>query len=61
MSLPVNEVFATIGEAGMREVVAAFYRQIPDDSLLGPMYPPDDLAGAEHRLCSFLTYRFGGP
>lgn len=61
MSLPVNEVFATIGEAGMREVVAAFYSQIPDDSLLGPMYPPDDLAGAEHRLCSFLTYRFGGP
>lgn len=61
MNVPVNEVFAAIGEAGIREVVAAFYRQVPDDSILGPMYPPDDLEGAEHRLCTFLVYRFGGP
>lgn len=25
------------------------------------MYPPEDLAGAEERLCMFLTFRFGGP
>lgn len=25
------------------------------------MYPPDDLAGAEARLCDFLVGRFGGP
>jgi hemoglobin len=34
---------------------------VPDDDLLGPMYPPDDLAGAEQRLCGFLVGRFGGP
>ncbi|MCL4113237.1 UNVERIFIED_CONTAM: hypothetical protein GTU68_052587 [Idotea baltica] len=25
------------------------------------MYPPDDLAGAEERLRSFLVFRLGGP
>ncbi|MCR9200899.1 MAG: globin [Planctomycetaceae bacterium] len=59
--MPVNEVFATVGESGIREVVAAFYRQVPDDSILGPMYPRDDMEGAEQRLRSFLVYRFGGP
>ena len=61
MNVPVNEVFATVGEAGIHEVVAAFYQQVPADSILGPMYPADDLEGAEHRLRSFLVYRFGGP
>jgi len=61
LNVPVNEVFATVGEAGIREVVAAFYQQVPADSILGPMYPADDLEGAEHRLRSFLVYRFGGP
>ena len=31
------------------------------DNLLGPLYPPEDLAGAEYRLRSFLIFRFGGP
>lgn len=57
----MNEVFATIGEEGLRDVVARFYLQVPEDDILGPMYPPDDLEGAEHRLRSFLAYRFGGP
>ncbi|MGE3175904.1 MAG: globin, partial [Vicinamibacterales bacterium] len=35
--------------------------QIPTDDILGPMYPPDDLAGAEARLRDFLVGRFGGP
>ncbi len=42
-------------------MVAAFYKQVPDDDILGPMYPPDDLAGAEERLRQFLIFRFGGP
>jgi hemoglobin len=42
-------------------VVAAFYRQVPGDYLLGPMYPPHDLEGAEQRLRDFLVGRFGGP
>jgi hemoglobin len=34
---------------------------VPADDVLGPMYPPDDLEGAERRLRDFLIYRFGGP
>jgi hemoglobin len=56
-----HEVYATIGEQGFRRLVAAFYRQVPGDDLLGPIYPKGDLAGAEERLRGFLIYRFGGP
>jgi hemoglobin len=56
-----QEIYAAIGEDGFRRLIAAFYRQVPGDDLLGPMYPPDDLAGAEERLRDFLVYRFGGP
>jgi len=56
-----QDVFAAIGEAGIGRVVAAFYRRVPQDDVLGPMYPPEDLAGAEARLRDFLIYRFGGP
>jgi hemoglobin len=56
-----NDVFGRIGEQGIARVVAAFYRQVPQDDVLGPMYPPEDLEGAEQRLRDFLVYRFGGP
>jgi hemoglobin len=56
-----EEVYPTIGEDGFRRLVAAFYRQVPGDSILGPMYPADDLEGAEYRLRMFLIGRFGGP
>lgn len=56
-----NEVYAAIGEEGFRRLVAAFYRQIPNDDVLGPIYPKHDLAGAEERLRNFLMFRFGGP
>jgi hemoglobin len=56
-----HEVYAAIGEAGFQRLVAGFYRQVPGDDILGPMYPPDDLAGAEQRLRDFLVGRFGGP
>lgn len=55
------EVFQLIGEEGFTRLIAAFYRQVPDDDILGPMYPTDDLAGAEQRLRDFLIGRFGGP
>ena len=55
-----TDVFAAIGEEGFRRLIAAFYRQVPGDEILGPMYPPD-LAGAEERLRDFLIGRFGGP
>ena len=56
-----HEVYPIIGEDGFRRLVAAFYAQVPGDDVLGPMYPKDDLAGAEQRLGDFLIYRFGGP
>ncbi|HLH04779.1 MAG TPA: globin [Bryobacteraceae bacterium] len=56
-----HEVFAAIGEKGFRELVGAFYRRVPEDPVLGPMYPNHDFAGAEERLRGFLIYRFGGP
>jgi hemoglobin len=56
-----EDVYARIGEAGFARLVRGFYRHVPADPLLGPMYPPDDLDGAEMRLRDFLVGRFGGP
>jgi hemoglobin len=56
-----GDVYALIGEEGFRRLVAAFYAQVPEDDILGPMYPKQDLAGAEERLRLFLIGRFGGP
>jgi hemoglobin len=56
-----EQIFPLVGEAGFTRLVAAFYRQIPDDDILGPMYPKEDREGAERRLRDFLIYRFGGP
>ena len=41
-------------------MVAAFYRRVKVDDLIGPMYPDDDWEGAEKRLADFLIYRFVG-
>jgi hemoglobin len=56
-----QEIYALIGEDGFRRLVGAFYRQVPGDEILGPMYPAHDLEGAEERLREFLVFRFGGP
>jgi hemoglobin len=56
-----HEIYSVIGQGGFARLVAAFYRQVPGDEILGPMYPAHDLAGAEQRLRDFLIYRFGGP
>jgi hemoglobin len=50
-----------IGTQGFTRLVAAFYSQVPQDDILGHMYPSQDLEGAEQRLRDFLIYRFGGP
>lgn len=57
----VSAIYQTIGEETLTQVVASFYRRVPTDEILGPMYPPEDLAGAERRLLGFLRFRFGGP
>lgn len=59
--LSENNLALVMGVAGIGKLVAAFYRQIPGDDVLGPMYPSEDLAGAEERLRLFLVFRFGGP
>jgi len=55
------DIYQRIGEEGFTRLVAAFYRQVPHDDILGAMYPPGELAAAEIRLRDFLIYRFGGP
>jgi hemoglobin len=56
-----GQVYERIGEDGFARLVRAFYAQVPADDILGPMYPADDLQGAEVRLRDFLIGRFGGP
>jgi hemoglobin len=56
-----EDVYLAIGEGGFARLVRAFYVQVPGDDVLGPMYPPHDLQGAEERLRDFLIGRFGGP
>jgi hemoglobin len=61
MNLLDTQIYETIGEDGFARLVAAFYRQIPADDILGPMYERRDMPAAELRLREFLIQRFGGP
>ena len=56
-----HQVYSAIGSDGFERLVDAFYRQVPGDDVLGPMYPAHDLSGAQQRLRDFLIFRFGGP
>jgi hemoglobin len=56
-----HQIFSVVGEDGFARLVAGFYRRVPEDEILGPMYGDDDLKGAEQRLRDFLIFRFGGP
>jgi hemoglobin len=49
------------GAETFRKLIGAFYRRVPDDPILGPMYPHDELAEAEERLRMFLEQYWGGP
>jgi hemoglobin len=53
------EVMKICGEAGIRRMVAAFYRRVRTDDLIGPMYPEGDWDGSEERLAEFLLFRLG--
>ena len=60
-SVPINEnPGSSLSEQQVTDMVAAFYRKVREDDLIGPMYPQDDWDGAEKRLRDFLIYRFGG-
>jgi hemoglobin len=60
MDLLDTQVYGSIGDDGFARLVAAFFRRVPKDDVLRPMYE-HDLAGAEWRLREFLVGRFGGP
>jgi hemoglobin len=49
------------GEETFRRLVARFYQGVAADPLLRPLYPEEDLAGAEQRLREFLIQYWGGP
>src|SRR5262245_4571957 len=55
-----EQIVSVVGEEGIARLTAAFYRQVYEDDILGPMYPEHDREGAEQRLCGFLIYRLGG-
>tara|TARA_R110002049_G_scaffold137349_2_gene297292 strand:- start:111 stop:491 length:381 start_codon:yes stop_codon:yes gene_type:complete len=59
--IDLNEICAHVGEAKLRAMVAAFYAEVREDDVIGPLYPQDDWMGAEKRLADFLVYRLGGP
>jgi len=53
-------VFGQIGEEGIIAMVKAFYKRVPEDDILGPMYPKNDMEGSEERMRDFLLFRIGG-
>lgn len=53
------DVMKACGEPGIRAMVAAFYRRVRHDDLIGPMYPDDDWEGSEERLADFMLFRLG--
>ncbi len=59
MTATEKDVVKACGESGIRAMVAAFYRRVPNDDLIGPMYPDDDWKGSEERLAEFLLFRLG--
>ena len=54
-----SDVMKACGESGIRSMVAAFYRRVRHDDLIGPMYPDDDWEGSEERLADFMLFRLG--
>ena len=54
--------FARVGgEPFFRALVDDFYKGVVTDPILAPMYPAEDLAGANERLRLFLIQYWGGP
>lgn len=49
------------GRPFFEALVRDFYRGVAVDPVLKPMYPEDDMSGAEDRLRMFLEQYWGGP
>ncbi|HTM85582.1 MAG TPA: globin, partial [Mycobacterium sp.] len=52
---------AVSGAETFHAVVSRFYQLVAQDAILRPMYPADDMDGAEDRLRMFLEQYWGGP
>lgn len=61
MSSPETFYEQVGGEPTFRAIVARFYQEVAKDELLRPLYPEEDLSGAEERLRLFLMQYWGGP
>ena len=62
MDQPQQSFYDAVGGADtFRRIVARFYEQVADDEILRPLYPEEDLTGAETRLRMFLEQYWGGP
>ena len=62
MAHPEQSFYDAVGGAGtFRRIVARFYEQVAEDEVLRPLYPEQDLTGAEDRLRMFLEQYWGGP
>lgn len=58
----VSSFFDDIGgQPTIDAIVATFYQGVATDEILRPMYPEDELEGAERRLAMFLAQYWGGP
>jgi len=49
------------GAQTFRAIASRFYELVTADEVLRPLYPDDDLDGAEDRLRMFLEQYWGGP
>ena len=56
-----QSLYEIVGEDGFERLTQAFYARVPEDEILGPMYPPGQIEAARVRLRDFLVGRFGGP
>lgn len=65
MSEPTDDTVTLYEAVGglpfFERLVDAFYEGVMPDPVLGPLYPPDDIAGAKRRLGLFLAQYWGGP
>ena len=62
MTEPPRSFYDEVGGAEtFRTIVSTFYRLVRDDEILRPLYPDEDLDGAEERLRMFLEQYWGGP
>ena len=61
VTVPRNFYDDVGGAPVFQKIVGRFYEEVRADPVLRPLYPDDDLEGAEERLRMFLEQYWGGP